>query len=345
MANTTLVAVTTLRELTENLLISTGLTALDAEQVADSIIEANLCGIDPHGVAILPTYIKRLKMGGANPKPNIKLEKEGPGFAVFDGDHCLGAVVAAKAMQKAIHEAKQKGVYLAVCKNSNTFGAAFYYSMMAVHRNLIGIALCNAPRSMPPWGGKTPLLGTNPISVAIPVEGKPPIVLDMATSAAAKSKIYLARDKEEKIPLGWALDENGNPTTDPEEALKGILLPLGGHKGYGLSLLVDILAGVLSGSGSLELIGSLHNQTESCQNVGFFFIAINPSLITEASAFALSMLRFTETIKACPALDKQKPVLLPGELEASTRLVRLRDGIPVPDSIMGELNDLSKAIA
>lgn len=341
MSNMTTVPVAVLRELVENLLQSSGLNISDAAQVADSILEANLCGIDTHGVAILPTYIKRLRSGGANSTPVITIEKEGDSFAVFDGDNCLGAVVATQAMQKAIQEAKLKGMYACLCKNSNTFGAALYYSMMAAKQGLIGVTLCNAPPSMPPWGGKEPLLGTNPLSLAVPVEGKPPIVLDMATSAAAKSKIYLAQEKGEKIPLGWALDKAGKPTTEPAEALKGILLPLGGHKGYGLSLFIDILAGVLSGAGSLSQVGSLHHQMERCQNVGFFFLVMDPAIINEASQFTAAMLQFVETIKTCPPLDEKNVVLLPGELEARNRVVRLANGIPVPDSIMKELYSLS----
>lgn len=345
MADTILVPVPALRELIENALAAAGVARTDAVPVADSIVEANLCGVDTHGVAILPTYLKRLRSGGANPAPKVRLEKEGDSFAVFDGDNCLGAVVASRAMQKAVQEAAVKGVYTCHCRNSNTFGAAFHYPMMAARQDMIGIALCNAPPSMPPWGGKLPLLGTNPLSVAVPVKGKHPIILDMATSAAAKSKIYLAQEKGEKIPQGWALDRDGNPTTEPAEALKGILLPLGGHKGYGLSLLIDILAGVLSGAGSLRQVGSLHHQTDRCQNVGFLFLALNPALIRDAGTFASAMQHFVETMKTCPPLDDGDPVLLPGELEARTRAERMASGIPVPERIMEELYAFSPVSA
>lgn len=333
---------TELRRICETLLIKKGISAEDAAIVTDSIAEANLRGIDTHGIAILPTYLKRLEKGAANPKPNIKIEKEGTAFAVYNGDGCLGAIVAKKAMEKAIQEAKNKGIYMCLCRNNNTFGPAFYYSSLATDNNMIGITLCNAPPSMPPWGGKKLLLGTNPISIAVPVKGSCPIILDMATSAAAKSKIYLALEKGESIPLGWALDKDWNPTTKPEEALKGALLPVGGHKGYGLALMVDMLTGVLAGAGSLDEIGSLHHQMDRSQNVGFMFIVINPALVRGEKDFEADVNKLKDKIKSVPKADDIEEVLLPGEKEYKTKQYRLKNGIPVPLNVMNQLDKLLK---
>lgn len=337
---TVLIKESELRKICVTLLMKESVPKDDAEIIADTIVEANLRGVDTHGVAILPTYLKRLRNGGANPIPNVKIEKEGISFSVFNGDNALGAVVARKAMEKAIEESKSKGLFASFCRNSNTFGPAFYYSALAAEKGMIGIAICNAPPSMPPWGGKKPLIGTNPISVAVPVKDSKPIILDMATSAVAKSKIYLALEKGEKIPVGWALDREGRPTDDPKEALNGVLLPLGGHKGYGLSLIVDILAGLLSGSGFLDKVLSLHNQIDRPQNVGFLLISLNPSVIFDIDKFYESIKELTVKIKSCPTAEETGAVLLPGEIEHMTKEIRLKDGIPIPVSIMNQLNEL-----
>lgn len=340
--NDSVISADRLKEICNTLLSKVGVNTDNRDIITDSIVEANLHGIDTHGIAILPTYLERIRRGATKPNPNVKIIKEGTSFSVFDGDNGLGAVTGVKAVEKAVKESKTKGAYICLCRNNNTFGSAFYYNLLAAKEGMVGITMCNAPSSMPPWGGKKILLGTNPISIAVPVEGKNPIVLDMATSAAAKSKIYLARDKGEKIPLGWALDKDGNPTTEPEEALKGFILPLGGHKGYGLALMIDILAGVLSGAGSLDEVGSLHNRMDRGQNVGFLFIVINPELTTGKEEFSESIQELTRKIKECPTLEEGKSVILPGEIEKIKRSDRLKNGIPIPASIMKQLNELLK---
>ncbi|AEM77703.1 Ldh family oxidoreductase [Thermoanaerobacter wiegelii] len=337
---TVLIKENELRKICVTLLMKWSVPKDDAETIADTIVEANLRGVDTHGVAILPTYLKRLRNGGANPNPNVKIEKEGISFCVFNGDNALGAVVAKKAMEKAIEESRSKGLFASFCRNSNTFGPAFYYSSLAAEKGMVGIAICNAPPSMPPWGGKEPLIGTNPISVAIPVKNDKPIVLDMATSAAAKSKIYLAIEKGEKIPIGWALDKEGKPTDDPKKALDGVLLPMGGHKGYGLALIVDILAGLLSGAGFLDKVLSLHNQIDKPQNVGFLLMCLNPSLILDADKFYSSIEELRRKIKSCQTADGTEFILLPGEKEYMTKEIRLKNGIPIPESIMSQLEEL-----
>lgn len=329
-----------LRQICKKLLSKAGVPENDKEIISDSIIEANLRGIDTHGVAILPTYLKRMKKGATNPVPHVTIESEGMGFSVFNGDNALGPVVANKAVLKAVEESESKGIYISLCKNTNTYGPASYYSSLASDKGMICITMCNAPASMPPWGGKKVMIGTNPLSIAVPVSGENPIVLDMATSAAAKSKIYLAIDKGEKIPLGWALDKEGEPTNDPSEALKGFILPLGGHKGYGLALMIDILAGILSGSGSLDEVGSLHNQMEKGQSVGFIFIVINPNLIAGKEEFKNRIKILIKKIKACPTVEGTECVLLPGEIEYKTKENRKKNGIPIPENIMKQLDEL-----
>jgi LDH2 family malate/lactate/ureidoglycolate dehydrogenase len=329
-----------LREICETLLAKVGVLEGDKKIISDSIIEANLRGIDTHGIAILPTYLKRIEKGATNPVPHVTVEREGTAFSLFNGNNGLGAVVANEAVLKAVKEAQSKGAYVSFCKNTNTYGPASYYSSLAANMGMICITMCNAPASMSPWGGKKLMIGTNPISIAVPVEGENPIVLDMATSAAAKSKIYLALDKGGKIPLGWALDKDGKPTTEPTEALKGFLLPLGGHKGYGLALMIDILAGLLSGSGSLDEVGSLHNQMEKGQNVGFIFLVINPDLVAGKQEFKNRIHELVRKIQTCPPAEGTECVLLPGEIEYRTKENRREKGIPVPENVMNQLYEL-----
>ncbi|NPV69237.1 MAG: Ldh family oxidoreductase [Firmicutes bacterium] len=326
-----------LRRVCEEVLVGAGVCADDAATVADTIVEANLSGVDSHGVSVLPTYLKRLRAGATNPRPRVAIVREGASFAVYDGDNGLGAITAVRAMRRAVEEAREKGAYLCLCRNNTTFGAAFYYSMMAAGEGMIGVTMCNAPPSVAPWGGRVFLLGTNPVSIAVPAGDQPPIVLDMATSAAAKSKIYLARDRGEPIPPGWAVDSEGRSTTDPEEALKGALLPLGGHKGYGISLMVDILAGALSGAGCLDGVGSLHHRMDRGQNVGFLLAAVNPAVISGDGCFEEAVRAVAAKVRSCPPAKGTERVLLPGEIEEETKRRRLADGIPVPRQVVADL--------
>lgn len=335
MAETVTITAEQLRTEVQRLLTGAGLPAEDAQVVTDTIVAATLRGVDTHGVAVLGTYLKRIRLGATNPRPNVRFVRQGPAFATIDGDSGLGALAATKGMRLAIERARETGVFLVSGYNNTTIGAAFYYSRMAALEGMIGVAVTNAPPSMAPWGGLKPLLGTNPISVSFPRRDADPIVLDMATSAAAKSKIYLARDKGQPIPLGWALDEKGRPTTDPEAALKGLVMPLGGAKGYGLALTVDLLAGALSGAGCLGAVASLHHAMDRGQNVSFMLMAINPALFSDNYFDVVE--EVVRQIHECPPAEGVSQVLLPGEVEAGVQARRLETGIPVPAKIVEEI--------
>ncbi|MFO7173337.1 MAG: Ldh family oxidoreductase [Bacillota bacterium] len=332
-----------LRAEVARLLTAAGLTEADARTVAESMVEASLRGVDSHGVAALGTYLRRLRAGATNPRPQVRIVRSGPAYILVDGDNGLGAIAGTFAMERAIAGCRQTGIFLALCMNNTTLGAAFYYARMAALHGLVGITLSNAPPSMAPWGGRRPLLGTNPLSVAVPRREGEPIILDMATSAAAKSKIYLAREKGTPIPEGWALDPEGRPTTDPEKALKGLLMPLGGPKGYGLSLCIDLLTGALSGGGCMDKVASLHHGLDRGQNVSFLLAAIDPEHFAGQDRFLAEVEEVVAKVHGCPPAAGSPGVFLPGELEARTRQERLERGIPIPAKVAAEIRQEAAA--
>ncbi|HHY47399.1 MAG TPA: Ldh family oxidoreductase, partial [Firmicutes bacterium] len=275
MSNQICVPVSVMRRFSMEALAAVG--AGDEEQsiVADSLLFADMRGITSHGVSKLPVYIKRVLAGSINPKAKPECVVSRGYVACIDGHNAFGQVAASVAMRHAIMLALSGGVGVVVVRNSNHFGAAGYFALMAASRNLIGVALSNANPTMAPWGGSRLLLGTNPIAIAVPTGDECPFVLDLACSTVSRGRIIEAARLGRPIPPGWALDKNGNPTTDPQEALRGQMAPLGGVKGSGLAEAVDILSGVLSGARFLSSVGPLYQDLDKPQGVGHFFAAVN----------------------------------------------------------------------
>ena len=225
----------------EEAITAVGLSKENAEILANSLIVADLRGIKSHGIVRLPTYIQRVEKGIMDPKATGVFLQDQGATAVLDAQNGFGQIAGYRAMRHAIKKAGECGIGMVGVRNSNHFGIASFYSMMALKENMIGIVLTNSSPAMNPYGTISPLLGTNPISLAVPADKELDIVLDMSTSMVARGKIRIAAAADKPIPLGWATDADGNPTTDPNEALKGCLEPIGGVKGAGLSLMVDIL--------------------------------------------------------------------------------------------------------
>ena len=294
-----------IKELTEN-----GVPQEQAEIVADCFSTADSYGVTTHGGAILPSHIQRIQRGGYNLSPTFKVIRETTAFAVIDGNNAMGPVSATFCMNYAIEKCKDSGIFTVFSRNNNTFGPAFYYPLLAARKGLIGIACSNSPAQMAPIGGKEKMLGTNPFSIVVPT-GTDPIILDMATSVVAKSKIKEYKLKGKNLPEGWALDKNGNPTTDPDEALEGLVLPMSGFKGYGIAMMIDILSGVLSGAAYLNKVGRFYSETNDCMNVGFQFIVLDPKQILgeeydEVMKDFVSQLRNSKPINGCS-------IILPGD--------------------------------
>jgi LDH2 family malate/lactate/ureidoglycolate dehydrogenase len=325
-------AVADLRNFTLRVFTALGVPEDDATIVANSLIEANLRGVDTHGITrLLGIYVRRLQAGIVNKDGRIAVERDGPSSLLVDGRNCLGAVVAHKTMSLCLDKAAQTGACWAGIHDSNHCGALAYWAMKALERGMIGVAFTNGPASMAPWGGAEAYLSTNPVCFAIPSGQEPPIVLDMATSAVSRGRIILAASRGEKIPLGWAVDRQGRPTDDAAEGVKGFVMPLGGYKGYGLSLVVDILCGALTGAAFGPHIGSLYEEFSRGQNVGTMLGAIDVGHFLPVDFFKERVDQEIREIKACRLAEGSERIWLPGEMELLKKEQRLQEGIPMDD--------------
>jgi len=337
MAESTLVfPESTLRVFATRVFQAAGLTPEDAARVADNLIHANLRGVDTHGLTRLPIYVKRLRLGAMNPRPRISVLAEGPATLLLNGDNGPGAVVATHAMQQAIRKAREIGTCWVGVRRGNHFGTCAYYTMMASDADMVGIVFTNGPASMAPWGGRQPYLSTNPISFAIPSD-EGAVVLDMATSVAARGHFLLAMKEGRELPPGLALDREGRPTTDPRAAWEGLIMPLGGHKGYGLSLVFDLLAGVLNGAANGPRVGRTYEEFDRPSDVGHTFVALDVSRFMPPLTFRQLVGQTCREIRAIPRAPGVERIYVPGEIEAERAAQRARDGIPLPASVVEEL--------
>lgn len=306
----------------------------------DSILFANQRGVMTHGIGRLPLYIHKIRAGHINPIDKVETVKDSGGTALLDAHNCLGQVAAYKATQIAIRKAKKYGVSAVGVRNSNNFGAAGYFGDIMARENMIGIICANAAPAIAPTGGTKTIFGTNPICLAFPGgENEDPVLLDMATTVAARGKIRLAAKNGEKIPLDWANGPNGLPTNDPNEALKGSLLPIGGYKGYGLSLFVDLVSGLLTGSLYGGDVKNLSKLDEDSGN-GHFFIAIDTERYIKKNDLENKMKSFRERVKSC---GSEGVVFLPGEKEYGVR-EKHNDTIEISTTQFIEINEVLSAM-
>lgn len=283
----------------------------DAEIVADSLVTADYFGVETHGTVMLESHLYRIDAGKYNLKPNCCVVRENVSFAVIDSDNAIGAVAAHHCMNYAIEKAKTTGIYTVLSNNNNTFGPAFYYPLLAAKQGMIGFIASNSPAQMAPIGGCEKMLGTNPLAAVIPVPGYNPIIIDMATSVVAKSKFKEYAAKGLPLPEGWALDINGDPTTDPQLGIEGLILPMAGFKGYGLTLLIDILAGVLSGASFLNQVGRFYDAEKDCMDVGYFMTVVDPIQVFGVE-YQTQMSQYVKLIRE----SKSQPgshIVLPGD--------------------------------
>lgn len=329
-------------------LMKLGVPRGDSEIVADNLIMADLRGIESHGVQRLKRYVDGILSGGINLKPKVRIVREGLSYALLDGDGGLGQVVGYKAMKLAIEKAKESGVGVAVVRNSNHYGIAGYYALMAAEVGMIGISMTNSRPLVAPTGGVERFLGTNPIALAAPTKDKP-FLLDMATSVVPIGKLEVYRRKGKPIPEGWAIDGEGNITTDVERVFNGgALLPLGGfgelfggHKGYGLSVMVDILAGILSGG---TWSRHVKNTSEKHSEVDHFFMAINIEAFVPLEEFKEKMSRMIEELKSSKRHRDFDRIWIHGEKGFLTMETRLKVGIPIYRKVLEELNQIAESI-
>jgi L-2-hydroxycarboxylate dehydrogenase (NAD+) len=319
-----------------------GLTKQDAARVAECLVEADLRGISSHGVNRLPIYTRRLREKLVNPTPDMKLVTPTPVVAHLDGDNGMGFLVATRAMAEAIARARTFGIGVVVASRSNHFGMAASYLLQALDAGMAAIVFTNASPAMPIWGGRTPFLGTSPLGIAAP-GGRVPLVLDMATSVAARGKIRRAAQRKEPIPAGWALDPQGHPTTDAEAAYKGIVLPVGGPKGSGLSLIMEAFAGVMSGAAFGGGVKNQYQDFDGPQNVGHMFMAMRPEIFVGAADYEARMNELVDRAKTCPRADGFDEIVMPGEAEQRLADQRRRDGLGLSASDIAMLREEASA--
>lgn len=325
-----------LRKLGSAVLEKAGVSVDDAEVTINSLVETDLRGVHSHGMMRLPGYVGRLKKGGINPNPNVQLATESEGIAVIDGDNGFGQVVSNRAMGIAIEKSKAVGVGIAGVRNSGHFGACAHWAQMALPHDMIGIATTNGGPIMAPWGGVTPTMGNDPLGVAIPAGEELPIVLDMATSVVAGGKLDLAIRKGEKIPKGWALNAQGEPTEDPAEARAGLVLPIGEYKGYALTIVFEVLAAVLMGANFGRQVVR-HESPKLVRNVGHFFQAINIAAFMPVAEFKARVDNLIHQMKSSKLAPGYERIYLPGEPEHEKRARYLKEGIPMLSSVITDL--------
>lgn len=335
-----------LRAWTEQVFQKIGVTKEDSVLLTDSLIEANLRGVDTHGITrMLCVYVKRMQVGVVNPRTELKVVRERLSTALIDCRNSIGQVASHYAMRMTIEKARATGVAFVATTHSNHYGAAAYWAMMALQHGMIGFSATNAPATVAPTGGRTAMLGTNPFAVAIPAGQEQPMVLDLATTVVARGRILLYAKQNKPLEPGWAFDEEGRPTMDAQAALKGLLAPIGGYKGYGIALAIDLLCGVLTGSHyGTHFPGFLADNMKEPTDVGSIFAAINVESFMDLPEFQTGMDRAIREIKACDKAEGVKRIYIPGEIELETKAERLAHGIPIPDSIVKDFEALGQEL-
>lgn len=330
-----------LKDFIYNIFLSAGLEIEEAEIAADNLIFANLTGHDSHGVLRTKIYIERIKAGGVNLNPTIKIISETETTALIDANNALGAVASYRAAQVARKKAEKAGMSCVSVKNSNHFGATAYWTSLIAQQDMIGFACTNTEALMAPPGGKEVLLGTNPLSVCIPSGSYGAINYDIATSNVAQGKIFDARQKCVTIPEGWAVDKEGNPTTDPNKAV--YLVPFGAHKGFGLAILVEIFSSVLAGSKFGRQVNGMYADPSKPNYVSHCFMAMKIEALRDLADFKNDMDRFIEHIHETKMAEGQT-IYYPGEIEKLKRQERENNGIELPGSLVLELEELAKSV-
>lgn len=311
------------------LLLAHGLSEKDASTVAQCLVRADLRGVDTHGLQYLPHYLDRVRRGLINAKPKLNVQRVMPSIGGLDGDNGFGFVVATKAMADAIEMAREFGVGIVSCRRSTHFGMAANYVLQAMDAGLIGLVFTNASPGMPPWGGRDPIIGTSPIACGAPADKETPFDLDMSPAAAARGKVRRAARRGETIPLGYALDKDGRPTTDPNAALDGgVMQPIGGPKGSGLSMMMDVLCGVFSGAACAGEVGNQFKDYDRPQDVGHFVMAMKPDLFVSKDEYLRRMDMLAQRVHGCRRAEGFDEILMPGERERRLEAEYRRRGVP-----------------
>lgn len=322
--------------------IKAGMTQQNAEIFIDGMIAADLRNIRSHGITKFRGYLSRVEHGVSDIQAEPSIERTAPSTLAVDGCNGMGSTVAWKTMEACIQTARETGVAFAAVKNASHHGIGGYYVMHAAEQDMIAFEVCNSPKLVAPFGGAKPLLGTNPISIAIPAGQHPMLVCDMATSVVAKGKIALAIKEGRSIPDHWALDAEGRKTTDPVAANVGTLLPFGGPKGYALALIIDVLCHCLAGANDSQHIPRVFENLAEPSNIGYCMCVIDIGKFLPLHAFQQSVDELFNSIKRCPPAEDFSGVLIPGEIEFAAAQKNLAEGIELSEPVLKEFRELSE---
>ncbi len=323
-----------LRDFMDRAFRKVGLPDADATTIATLMAEAELQGSDGHGAIRLAPYLRRIREGGVNKHPNITIEREKPAMALLNGDNGIGHLVMKRAAELAVEKARTAGVAWVGAHLSNHAGPASLYARMALPHDMIGLYLAvgNA-NHLPAWGGLTMLLSTNPMACAVPTAKEPPVVLDMATTVAAYGKVKAKAQRGEMMPEGWMVDRTGQPLLDPKRADQGFLLPIGGYKGYGLALIIGLLAGTLNGAAMGKDVIDFNSDFKSVGDTGQAMLVIDPAAFGDIAAFKAAVDTVVRDLRASERMPGVERVWLPGEQSFEKRNAFRRAGIPLPPQL------------
>ncbi len=340
-----LVSEQSLKHFCSQVFVQVGAPPEQAERIAANLIEADLQGVTSHGIVRLPIYVQRLCAGVVNPRPNVRVVRDTPGTAVIDGDNGMGQWVGLSAMQLAIEKAQSGMCAFVSVRNSNHYGAAGYYARMAVPHDMIGFSFTiGGINHMTAWGGAQGILGNNPFAIALPAGEERPVVLDMACSTAARGKILVAAKDHSPIPSDWATGPDGQATTDPVEALKGFMLPVGGPKGYSLTLAIGLLSTMLSGAAFGSEVTNMYEDFARPQNIGHLFGVLPIGSFESVETYKRRMDQAIREVRNTPRAPGVDRIYLPGEREELLAEEYRRSGIPILSTVWRELETLGNQL-
>lgn len=317
-----------------------GVPPADADLAADALVQADLWGHQSHGLLRLGWYYARLQSGAMRGQTQLTTATDAGAVAVLDGNDGVGPVIAHQATQEAVRRARLHGVGIVSVRNSNHFGTCMYFTRNGAQQGCAMLMMSNGGPNMAPWGGLQKKIGTNPWSIAVPAGRHAPMVMDIANSGVARGKIYLANNRHEPIPSDWAIDAQGNPTTDPKEALKGFILPMAGHKGYAIGVMVDVMSGVLSGSGFQDQVHGPYDPVNRSR-AGHFIMALDIAKFQPLSEFHERMEDYIASLRSVPVSPSHKKVYYPGEIEADADQHHRLVGLRLPIDTLSDLARIS----
>jgi LDH2 family malate/lactate/ureidoglycolate dehydrogenase len=330
-----------LAALTAGVLRANGVPAADADLLADTLVTAELWGHASHGMLRLPWYVARLRSGAMEPVTATEVLRDSGATVLLDGQHGIGQVITQRAVELGIERARTHGISGVAVRNSGHFGTAAYFTRQAAESGCVALLATNASPAMAPWGGRVKAIGTNPWSIAAPAGRHGVVVMDLANTAVARGKVYLAAERGEQIPDGWAAGADGTPTTDPAAAIAGLIMPMAGPKGYVISFMMDILAGVLTGSAFGDAVAGPYDPDRR-SGAGHLLITIDVAALADASEFASRVELLVDQTRGGPLAAWADEILVPGELEDRNRRRLSADGIPLADSTWAAIAALGR---